>query len=188
MSKNPICGSRDSQNRRLNIVNRLKKESFVQTTALSAEFGVSAITIRKDLEFLENKGLLKRIHGGAQLSENALSFLDFTERYMVNRTLKFAIACEAAKLLDKPDSYIFIDTGTTNSLFAREIPRNIPLTIFTNSISTIAALEGRTNCEVITFGGRLDYKNKFFQGPLVDEQLRNLSFNFSFIGADSISE
>lgn len=176
------------EQRRGAILTRLQEQDFIQTSYLSRLLGISEVTIRKDLEFLEQRGFLKRSHGGAQLADNALSLLDLSERYMLNRSAKEQIVREAIKLLQQPGLYIYVDTGTTNLLLARAIPRDLPITVITNSFSTIMALEGRSSCRVITLGGVVDYQYKIFQGPWTDAQLERFSFDFLFAGADSVSE
>ena len=148
---------------------------------------ISEVSVRKDMRFLEQKGLLKRVHGGAVLAEDAAGLLDLSERYLLNRTAKENIARKAAEMLNRSGLCIFIDTGTTNLLLARAIPRDLNITIVTNSFSTITALEGRGNCNVITLGGTVNYRNKTFEGPWADSLLERFNFDFLFVGADSVS-
>src|SRR3989339_1459940 len=135
--------SQSTNQRRQNILQILQKNDFVRTSQLSELLGVSEVSIRKDMDLLEQKGLIKREHSGARLADNALSLLDFSERYLVNKTAKSQIAQHAGKLIDKHNLCIFIDTGTTNLLLARALPHNLSMTIVTNSFSTVLALEGR---------------------------------------------
>ena len=89
---------------------------------LSKELGVSEVSIRKDLQFLERRGLIERIHGGGQLTRSGIALLHLSERYNVNRTAKQKIALEAVRRLDRPGLQIYIDTGTTNALAGRGDP------------------------------------------------------------------
>ena len=175
------------QRRRQAILECLKKRGFARTSYLSALFSVSDVSIRKDFDFLEQMGLVQRVHGGGQLAENALSTLDLSERYLVNRTAKRQIATKALTLINKPDLCVFIDTGNANLELAQIIPRDLSITIVTNSFSTIGALKGRPRCKVIALGGMVNYKTKVFEGPWPESLLERFSFDLMFLGADGIA-
>jgi DeoR/GlpR family transcriptional regulator of sugar metabolism len=179
--------SSQTENRRRAILASVEERGFVRTAVLSDELKVSEVSIRKDLQFLERRGLIERIHGGAQLTRHGMALLHLTERYTVNHTAKRKIAVEAARRLDRPGLQIYIDTGTTNALLAEAIPRDLPITIVTNSLSTIAALAGRPACKVITMGGIVNYEDRIFLGPWIESQLERFRFDFAFTGADSVT-
>ena len=173
--------------RRGKILDLVEKIGFTRTALLSTELGVSEVSIRKDLQFLERRGLIERIHGGAQLTRHGIALLHLTERYTVNHTAKQGIALEAVRRLDRPGLQIYIDTGTTNALLAEAIPKDLPITIVTNSLGTIAALAGRPTCKVIAMGGVVNYEEQIFLGPWIESQLERFRFDFVFTGADSVT-
>ena len=70
---------------------------------------------------------------------------------------------------------------------AEAIPKDLPITIVTNSLGIISALSGRPVCKVITMGGVVDYENRIFLGPWTETQLERFHFEFAFLGADSVS-
>jgi DeoR/GlpR family transcriptional regulator of sugar metabolism len=185
--ENINLGGGKAENRRHLILAEMQEKHSVSNSYLSEKLNVSVVSIRKDMEFLEKRGLIRRFHGGARLSDSTFPLFDLSYRYMANRTLKQQIAAEAAKLINKPNLCIFIDTGSTNLLLARTVRWDLPVTVVTNSISTITALEGRSNCKVLTLGGMVDYKNKIFLGPWADSQIERFSFDYVFTGADSVS-
>lgn len=177
-----------TESRRRMILDYLHAHRAVRTSRLSKEFGVSEVSIRKDFEVLERRGLIQRVHGGAQMTDSGLSWMNLSERYTVNRAAKEKIALEAVRRLNRPNLQIYIDTGTTNALLARAIPNDLAVTVVTNSLGTIAALAGRRLCKVITLGGVVDFENRIFIGPWDHSLLERLSFDFVFVGADSVSE
>jgi DeoR/GlpR family transcriptional regulator of sugar metabolism len=179
--------SDQTENRRRAILDYLQEGGVARTAILSKELGVSEVSIRKDFQLLERRGLIKRIHGGAQMTRSGLSWLNLSERYNVNRTAKQKIALEAVRRLNRPGLQIYIDTGTTNALLAEAIPKDLPITVITNSLGTIAALAGRPVCKVITLGGVVDYENRIFLGPWIESQLERFQFEFVFLGADSVT-
>jgi DeoR/GlpR family transcriptional regulator of sugar metabolism len=176
-----------SASRREAILNYLEKGGIARTAMLSKQLGVSEVSIRKDFQLLERRGLIKRVHGGAQMTNSGLSWLDLSDRYHVHRTAKQKIALEAVRRLNRPGLQIYIDTGTTNALLAEAIPNDLPITVITNSLGTIAALAGRSACKVITLGGVVDYENRIFLGPWIESQLERFQFDFAFLGADSVT-
>jgi len=183
----PGNGVVNLQQRREQILAYLEQETFVRTAQLSRLLGISEVSIRKDLDFLAQRGLVKRLHGGAQLVTEALPLLNLSSRYLQHKTAKEQIAAAAVTLVDRPGQTIYIDTGTTNLLFARLLPRELPITVVTNSLSTIAELEGRPACRVIALGGVVDYQHKVLTGLWTDQLLERFNFDMVFTGADSVT-
>ena len=100
------------------ILSRLRTRGAVRITALSKELGVSAMTIRRDIAELADKGLLKRVHGGAVTTSTLLSEPLFSVKSQMDIGLKDAIAQEAIKYV-APGDVIAIGGGTTAYVFAQ---------------------------------------------------------------------
>ena len=94
------------------ILSRLRTRGAVRITALSKELGVSAMTIRRDIADLADKGLLKRVHGGAVTTSTLLSEPLFSVKSQMDIGLKDAIAQEAIKYV-APGDVIAVGGGTT---------------------------------------------------------------------------
>ena len=139
------------------ILSRLRTRGAVRITALSKELGVSAMTIRRDIADLADKGLLKRVHGGAVSTSTLLSEPLFSVKSQMDIGLKDAIAQEAVKYV-APGDVIAIGGGTTAYVFAQhllESQQSSGITILTNSIPVaelVQALESK-DVEVIVTGG-----------------------------------
>ena len=139
------------------ILSRLRTRGAVRITALSKELGVSAMTIRRDIADLADKGLLKRVHGGAVTTSTLLSEPLFSVKSQMDIGLKDAIAQEAIKYV-APGDVIAIGGGTTAYVFAQhllESQQSSGITILTNSIPVaelVQALESK-DVEVIVTGG-----------------------------------
>ena len=115
------------------ILGRLRTRGAVRITALSKEFGVSAMTIRRDIAELADKGLLRRVHGGAVSTSTLLSEPLFSVKSQMDIGLKDAIAGEAIKFVS-PGDVIAIGGGTTAYVFAQhllESPNANGITILT---------------------------------------------------------
>ena len=172
------------------ILSRLRTRGAVRITALSKELGVSAMTIRRDIAELADKGLLKRVHGGAVTTSTLLSEPLFSVKSQMDIGLKDAIAQEAIKYVD-PGDVIAIGGGTTAYVFAQhllESQRSSGITILTNSIPVaelVQALESK-DVEVIVTGGVITRSNSLV-GPIADKVVASLRVNTVFLGTHSVS-
>lgn len=176
-------GSRSTNKRRNDIVNMLDKADEVRISELSEQFGVSVVTIRKDLTFLEQQGLLRRTHGGA--INVRTDTLDIFDRRLVKRAEKIRIAQAAANLVNDGDS-IIINAGSTCHYVANELKHKERLFVITNSLSVA---ESMLPCRTITtflLGGRLDHDLHTTTGDNVSRQLANYSADKLFMGMDGI--
>ena len=172
------------------ILGRLRTRGAVRITALSKEFGVSAMTIRRDIAELADKGLLRRVHGGAVSTSTLLSEPLFSVKSQMDIGLKDAIAGEAIKFVS-PGDVIAIGGGTTAYVFAQhllESPNANGITILTNSIPVaelVQALESK-DVEVIVTGGVITRSNSLV-GPIADKVIASLRVNTVFLGTHSVS-
>ncbi|RXZ83519.1 DeoR/GlpR transcriptional regulator [Paenibacillaceae bacterium] len=138
--------------RHRNIIERLEQNGSVKVSELSDWFQVTEKTIREDLEKLEEKGLLRRIHGGAMLKpEGEDSILPLQLPNSKHGQEKAAIAEHAIKLIE-PDDIIALDAGSTMLEIARRI-KNIPLTVLTNDLLIIRELTLKDQIRLIVPGG-----------------------------------
>ena len=143
-----------SQNRHQKILALLAARQQVTTDALSQEFEVSRETVRRDLMELENEGLLRRVHGGAVLPGPAPEE-PFKKRMAAHRDEKIAIAKAAARLI-KPGQSLFVDAGTTTSVFAAELAKVSGISVVTNSFDIASTLRrAASGASVLLLGGRI---------------------------------
>jgi len=172
-----------NEERRRSILETLYREGRVLVTELARQFRTSQITIRKDLEVLDNQGLIQRTHGGA-LPVQAGALLDPTlrEKEKLHRKEKMRIAMAAAKLVEEGES-VLLDSGTTTTAIARALKDASKLTVITNATNIAAELAG-TNVDVILTGGTLRKNSFSLVGPLAEQTLRQLSADILFLGVD----
>ena len=111
--------------RQLRIISLLQSQEKVSVSELTAEFGVSLVTVRQDLKKLEDQGVLKRTHGGAVAVDNGY---DTSTRMWNNYEKKQRIVQRAAGLVSDGET-IIIETGSTCSLLARELATKRGITI-----------------------------------------------------------
>ena len=148
---------------------------------------MSAMTIRRDIAELADKGLLKRVHGGAVTTSTLLSEPLFSVKSQMDIGLKDAIAQEAIKYV-APGDVIAIGGGTTAYVFAQhllESQQSSGITILTNSIPVaelVQALESK-DVEVIVTGGVITRSNSL----VADKVVASLRVNTVFLGTHSVS-
>jgi DeoR family transcriptional regulator of aga operon len=125
------------------IITLIRKLRKVSVHDLTERMGVSRVTIRKDLSFLEEKGILIRTHGGAMLAENQQKDKQFSIRGETVIQEKTGIACKARDMVLEGDT-IFLDAGSTTAVLAREL-RGKNIRVITNSLDIMNILAGEPN-------------------------------------------
>ncbi len=163
------------------ILQMLGENEEISVNKLSEHFNVSAVTIRGDLDYLENHGLLKRVHGGAVLNNED----DIMRRIGINFAVKTSIAAFAANKIDTSD-IVFIDSGSANVLLARHLMKRNGIQIVTNNTFVARQLKG-SSIDVILLGGVYQYDSECVVGTLAQLGLEHLNFSKAFIGVDGIS-
>lgn len=147
------------EERQKKILSILEEEEKVIATDLSKRFNVSEDTIRRDLNELNNKRLLRRVHSGALRVGPAIT--NFTYRQTLDTDIKQHLARKAISFL-KERSVIIIDGSTTNLELVKMIPSDFSCTVITNSPPIAMALVNHKNIETINLGGF------FFQESMVN--------------------
>jgi len=153
---------------------------------LARSLDISLATLRRDLQRLEEQGIVTRSHGGAAIAEFAGLELGFSVRENRNLAEKRAIAVEAYRRL-RPRSVVFFDAGTTVLQLAKLLRlRPTPLTLFTNSLAVAEVLFGVEPVQVFMLGGRLRHENKCVVGPIAEQVIDQLWFDQLYLGASAV--
>jgi DeoR/GlpR family transcriptional regulator of sugar metabolism len=134
------------------IINTLEKDSKVRLNELSALLNVSEDTVRRDIKELDMQGLLRAVRGGA-ISRSPIP-QHYRDREKYNQQHKQAIANKALQFL-KDGQVVFFDGGTSVVALAAALPKDLKITIITNSFPVANILEDHPSAEVIFAGGRL---------------------------------
>ena len=173
--------------RKNQIVEMLHKKSNVLVPELVKQFGVSAVTIRSDLNDLARRGLVGRCHGGAVPAGRMVFAHAFEQHFRSHRNEKFAIAMEAAKLVE-PGNRIFVDTGTTMICFADVIKECKDIVIVTSSLAIAAMMQYAPKVrETLLLGGRIVEGQMELTGTLTEAGLDILAGDITFQGAAGMS-
>ena len=157
----------------------------VSVSELARTFGVSEMTVRRDLAALEGLSHIQRTHGGAVLTERMMLEFDYRERREHNRPLKRAIAAAARKLI-RPGQRLILDNGTTTLELAALLKDGQDITVITPSLAVASELQHAAGVEVILLGGVIRRGSPDLTGPVTEHCLQLFAADFAFQGADGI--
>ncbi|MCC7450236.1 MAG: DeoR/GlpR transcriptional regulator [Anaerolineae bacterium] len=171
--------------RRAQIVDRVKQKGTVHVSELSEWLGVSEVTIRNDLDVLNEQGLLIRDRGGAIAITHSSLFVDFDRRTQLNLDEKRRIGQAAAQLV-QPDETIILDGGTTVMEMAKSLSKDLSLTAITNGLNVASQIGALPNAHVIVLGGSLVPETITTVGPESERDLGNVIAHKLFLATHAI--
>jgi DeoR family transcriptional regulator of aga operon len=184
----PAHGGDKQESRFRTILTKLQQSGSVAVDDLSAELEVSVVTIRRDLDVLEQQGLLSRTHGGA-MSIEPLFYEPFKkDRSFLAQVQRLAdekrrIGRAAAALI-QPGETIAITPGTTTAEVVRGLPLHSNITVVTNTVNIAMELSKRKDVKVFVTGGHLHGDWFSLVGPTAIRSLENILIQTIFVGAD----
>ena len=158
----------------------LKTDHQVSIPDLSVQFGVSEMTIRRDLDKLARNGQVRRTRGGAMPAERMVFEFDFASRRRTFRRQKQAIAREALKLV-QPGHRPILDTGTTTLELACLLKDLQDITIITSSLAVASVLQFSS-----LLGGIIRPGSHDLSGFITKRNLEMFTADIAFQGADGI--
>ncbi len=167
------------------IIDKINNEGQVKSQVLCEELDVSSVTIRKDLKFLEEKGMLYRMHGGATLTNPYATDRHVHEKEKFNLSEKMRIGATAAKMVTANDS-ILVASGTTVLALAKSIKPVENLTVITSALNVALELNKHIEIEVIQLAGILRKRSSSVTGVYAEGNLRDFSCTKLFLGVDGI--
>jgi DeoR family transcriptional regulator, fructose operon transcriptional repressor len=175
-----------SVERKYKIAEVVGKNGGVKTSDLSNMFSVSEMTILRDLEILEQQGILKRVYGGAVNLKSPIKELSVILRKQINAKEKNIIAEKAAKLITNGES-IFLDSSTTAFALSKKLGHKTGLTVITNGLELINELKNNSNINLFCPGGELQLSTMSFIGTSAEDYLKEHYVDKAFVSASGIS-
>jgi len=172
-----------AEERKAVILQLMESGKPVKVGDLSQRFEVSESTVRRDLQELENGGLIQRTHGGAISVQSGFE-LSYQEKEIRFYDEKQKIAKAAVELV-KDGETVFLDAGTTTLQIAYGL-RGKPVTVATNSMDIAEVFVEDAQVEVIVLGGSLRKNTRSLVGFLTNEMLANLHFDKVFLAANAV--
>lgn len=165
--------------RQLLIIDALNQQGQVKVQQLVSQFGISAETIRRDLNVLSESGRLRKTHGGAVLP-SLIGEGPYQQRMRDNVNAKRQIAKKACELIFPGDT-LFIDTGSTTLAFAEELIAIDDLIIITNSLDIAMILGRMKTSQVYLVGGNYSADNHEIIGPYAISQIAAFRANHAVL-------
>ncbi len=175
--------------RQARILDEVKRRGTVRVTVLSDIFGVSDMTIRRDLDVLASAGLVDKVHGGAT-APSSLSTNEpgFEAKWVQQQAEKAAIAAAAASLVE-PGMAIGLSAGTTTWALAQRVLDVEQLTVVTNSMQVAQVFQGRAEPgRTVVLTGGVRTPSDALVGPVAVTALRQLHLDLLFLGVHGMTE
>jgi DeoR family fructose operon transcriptional repressor len=168
------------------MLQQLARHGRVEAGRLADELGVSAESIRKDLTTLEDRGLLRRVHGGA-IPVGELAAEPAVHERISFFAEKAAIARAALEHLPPAGGCIIVDAGSTTARFAEYLPADRELLAYTNALPIGQLLAQNPAIDLWTLGGLIRQKTLATVGPNAVWQLKSINVDVAFLGTNGIS-
>jgi DeoR/GlpR family transcriptional regulator of sugar metabolism len=174
-----------ARERQEHIARIVEEHGRARVTELAAQFGVSGVTIRKDLVVLEAEHRLVRTHGGALAADRSRPELSWEIRERLQTDQKLWIGAAAAGLVHDGES-IVMDASTTALSVARHLKARVgwsQLTVVTNGLRIASELAGHPGITVLMLGGRVRWEALSLVGQLGDGLFSRINVQKAFLGA-----
>lgn len=167
------------------ILGLVNSQGIVRVSEITDLLKVTEMTVRRDLQYLEDQGLVKRIHGGAK-SINGISERELThiEKQGINTEEKKQIAKTIASLIEENDT-IFLGPGTTIE-YVYDYMKVFPARIVTNSIHVFNRFNNNETYDLILIGGSYRARTGAFVGSFANNTLKKIKVKKAFIGANGV--
>lgn len=171
-------------NKRTNqILELLTEENRIEVSLMAEKLGVSQVTVRKDLDELEQQGIIVREHGFACLGSTD----NLHARIAYHYEAKKKIAARAAELISDGDT-LMIESGSCCALLAEALTASRrDLTIITNSAFIADYIRGKSRFQIVLLGGIYQQDAQVLVGPMIRQCVENFYVNHFFIGTDGYS-
>lgn len=172
--------------RRLEILHLIQEDGHAKVQQLSQMFSVSEVTIRQDLEALEEMGYVQREYGGAYLKDVgnfAKTGKLFNQTSMAE---KEEIALKAASLINEGD-FIILDSGSTTTCLARQLAKFKELTVITNALNIALILGENPGINLIVTGGEFKAPTLSLTGKMAADAFTNVRVSKLFLATAGIS-
>jgi DeoR family transcriptional regulator of aga operon len=175
------------EERRRRILEMLDGQERVTVEELVTRFGVSAVTIRGDLDALAGLGAVVRSHGGALKRAEAPDDVPITVKETLHHAEKVRIGHAAAQMI-KDGETIMLDSGSTTAEIARQIRflKLRSLNVITNALNIAMELANLSHVRLIMIGGVLRQMSYSLAGPPAEQTLRRLHADRLFLGVDGL--
>lgn len=175
------------EERREEILKELADRGKVLVRELSSKYGVTEGMIRKDLQYLEGLGLLKRTYGGAIPLKDMAEEVSLNKRLVSNLSKKTEIAKKAFGRI-RDGEIIFVDTSSINHILCEMIANStLSITLVTNMVDVVSMFSNNTTVNIVCIGGRYSKSLGGVIGSEAENAIRRFHYSKCFIGSAGIN-
>jgi DeoR family fructose operon transcriptional repressor len=166
----------------------VRERGRISVVELASQYEVTTETVRRDLSLLEDRNLVRRVHGGA-VPADALTLIEagLPDRDVSRIEQKQRIAVAAVELLPRADSTVIVDAGTTTVRLSRLLPANLRISVITHAVPIAAQLAGSPQIELHLLPGRVRRHTPAAVGPETVEALDKVRADLAFVGTNGLT-
>jgi DeoR/GlpR family transcriptional regulator of sugar metabolism len=174
------------EERQQGIINLLVERRTVDLDDLAERFAVSKMTVHRDLDELEQAGVLRKVRGGATIDAGTQFESDFRIRERQDHGAKQAISKAAVDLVE-PGMTVMVNDGSMAAVLGEVLMNKRPLTVITNNAAVIERLKDESGITLIALGGVYSAKFNAFFGVVTEEALARLRADIAFISTPGVA-
>ncbi|MGW0808500.1 DeoR/GlpR family DNA-binding transcription regulator [Nonomuraea sp. NPDC002799] len=163
------------------------RQGSASVSELAESFGVSVMTVHRDLDELERQGMVRKVRGGATAQASNVWESNIAYRLKAHTAEKDAIARTVAGLIE-PGSSVMLDDSTTALAVARHLIEMAPMTVVTNFLEAIRLLAGRSDIRLIALGGEYHATHDSFLGLGCVDAVEAVSTDVVVVSTSAISD
>lgn len=186
MSSGPGPTSSPRERREL-IRRRAAADGFVRIDQLAEEFGVSAMTVHRDLDDLQAHGWLRKVRGGATAAPSLMFHGDVAHRASQLTSVKERLAARAAELIS-PGQTVMVDESTTCLHLAPHLLKRTPLTVITHFLPLIRQLAGQPDLDLVILGGSYYPAYEAALGQHTAEAVQSFRADLLFLSTTAVAK
>jgi DeoR/GlpR family transcriptional regulator of sugar metabolism len=179
-----LKAARPKERRRV-LMDYVVRLGSAQIDELATRFGVSRMTVHRDLTLLEEQGVVRRVHGGVAVRSPDLVESTYLHRSRPPERVEDAIAAAAAEMIE-PGQAIIIDDSTTAGRLTALVPAHKPLTVITNSQTVVDQIKDVHGIETISLGGHYSTRFSAFFGYVCEQAIASLRANILFMSTSTV--
>jgi DeoR/GlpR family transcriptional regulator of sugar metabolism len=174
------------EERHQRIINLLIEKRTVDLDDLAELFAISKMTVHRDLDELEQAGVLRKVRGGATIDAGTQFESDFRIRERQDHAAKHAISKAAVDLVE-PGMTVMVNDGSMAAVLGEALADKRPLTVITNNAAVMERLKTETGITLIALGGVYSPKFNAFFGVVTEEALSRLRADVAFISTPAVA-
>ena len=169
------------------MLEQIVRAGSAQVEELATRFGVSRMTVHRDLDALTERGMVRKQHGGVTVRQSSLVESSFSYRAHLAERQKSAIARAAAALI-QPGQSVILDESSTTLFMAPHLSSRTPLTLITNGIAMIDRLKEAQGIQLIGLGGTHNPRLNAFFGLICENAIAALRANMVFMSTSAVHD